>query len=82
MTYSHKKAVSSMRTFTLWAVLGCSVAFFVAGLLVGRMQVENAVINEINSWHTARMYEDGSWQVEYKDKSTNAGCIETGLCQD
>lgn len=52
------------------------------GLWAGIHLTQSDVINEMNSWHTARLWEDGSWQVEYKDGTKGSGCIETGLCQD
>ena len=56
--------------------------FASGGLWLGIHLTQSDVINEMDRWHVARMYEDGSWTVEYKDGTTGSGCIETGLCQD
>lgn len=32
--------------------------------------------------HTARVYEDGSYVIEYKDGTSEVGCKPTGLCND
>lgn len=52
------------------------------GLYTGIHLTQSDVINEIDRWHIAKLYEDGSWQVEYKDGTQVDGCIATGLCQD
>lgn len=31
---------------------------------------------------TARVYEDGSYVIEYKDGTSERGCMEGGLCND
>lgn len=56
--------------------------FALAGLWLGIRLTEDRIINEVDRWHVAKMYEDGSWQVEYKDGSKHSGCTQTGLCQD
>lgn len=55
---------------------------FALGLWLGADRATSEVINEVDSWHTARLFEDGSWRVEYKDGRSNTGCLTTGLCQD
>ena len=32
--------------------------------------------------HTARVYEDGSYVIEYKDGTSETGCNKGGLCND
>lgn len=32
--------------------------------------------------HTMRVYEDGSYNIEYQDNTSEVGCLPTGLCQD
>lgn len=32
--------------------------------------------------HTMRVWEDGSYNIEYKDGTSESGCLPTGLCQD
>jgi hypothetical protein len=32
--------------------------------------------------HSARVYEDGSYVIEYKDGTSEVGCEPRGLCQD
>ena len=54
----------------------------VVGIFIGTQITQNDVINEMESWHVARFYEDGSWNVEYKDGTKDSGCVDNGLCQD
>lgn len=32
--------------------------------------------------HIMRVWEDGSYEVEYQDGTSEIGCLTTGLCQD
>lgn len=32
--------------------------------------------------HVMRVWEDGSYEIVYKDKTSERGCLPTGLCQD
>ena len=32
--------------------------------------------------HTARVYEDGSYTIQYKDGTSETGCNKGGLCND
>lgn len=32
--------------------------------------------------HTMRVYEDGSYRIEYKDGTSEVGCMPSGICQD
>lgn len=32
--------------------------------------------------HTARVYEDGSYNITYKDGTSETGCNKGGLCND
>lgn len=35
-----------------------------------------------DSVHTMRLWEDGSYQIEYTDGTSERGCLSIGLCQD
>lgn len=32
--------------------------------------------------HTMRVYEDGSYNIEYQDGTSEIGCLNGGLCND
>ena len=36
----------------------------------------------VNELHTMRVYEDGSFVIEYQDNTSEVGCLPEGLCND
>lgn len=66
---------------SLILILGLLIGL-IAGLWIGADRAVTAVIDEAETWHTARLYEDGSWRVTHKDGTTSTGCLVNGLCQD
>lgn len=32
--------------------------------------------------HTMRVWEDGSFEIEYKDYTSEVGCLPEGICND
>lgn len=85
MTYDRKIALERTNRSLSVAVVALALLSLISlavGNWYGQRSVEQYVIDEIDTWHTARMYEDGSWVVNYKDGTGEIGCIATGLCQD
>lgn len=37
---------------------------------------------DVSKVHTMRVYEDGSYVVEFQDKTTTTGCVPGGLCNE
>ena len=36
----------------------------------------------VDKLHTMRVWEDGSYNIEYQDGTSERGCLPEGLCQD
>lgn len=36
----------------------------------------------VDQLHTMRVWEDGSYEIEYQDNTSEVGCLPEGLCND
>lgn len=66
------------KLYIILAILGA----FYLGAWAEAAAMRGDVAREIKKWHTAVMFEDGSWRVNYKDGTIGTGCFETGICRN
>ena len=57
----------------------CGLILILLGLSLSKGYFSHIPTEQI---HTMRVWEDGSYAIEYKDKTKEVGCLPQGLCND
>lgn len=70
-----------MKTVALFAFLSVVAICVATESILTKNQGYFAKV-PVEKIHTMRVYEDGSFVIEYQDKTSEEGCLPEGLCND